>query len=130
MPNKQTALAMIDDFISSLPQLEALLLLRANPTREFTPEQVSIHIFTGVQGAKDALFTLYRAGLIQRVARPPQYVYQYRPDDLGLAAEVDLVAELFKRNHAEVLEHIFNKPRKDNFYAAFSDKYKFNISGD
>jgi hypothetical protein len=130
MPNKNTALAMIDDFISSSAQLEALLLLRANPTRVFTPEQVSIHIFTGVQGAKDALFTLYRAGFLQRIAKPPQYVYQYQPKETALGAEVDLVAQLYKTNTAEVLEHIFNKPRKDDFYAAFTDTYKFDISGD
>jgi hypothetical protein len=96
--------------IDSIAQLEALLLLRSNPTLEWTAETLAKRLYITPQDTAVLLERLSADGFLIVLHSPP-YSYQYHPASSELAHMVDLVADFYAKYLIPVTNLIHSKPR-------------------
>ncbi len=91
-------LALLRDRIGSFEELEALMLLFQEQDESWTSRAVARRLGTGVDLIEQALESLHRAHLVQRVARGDEVRYQHGSESEELAKAVaDLAEECGKR---------------------------------
>ncbi|MFC5462952.1 hypothetical protein [Massilia niabensis] len=88
--------------IPSVPFLEALLLLRANPTQQWQSATLAGRLYVRERTAEALLEDLARAGMAARCAGPPDDCYQYQPSSPQLRERIDALADLYSRHLVEV----------------------------
>jgi hypothetical protein len=88
--------------IPSVPFLEALLLLRANPARQWHSEMLAQRLYVRERTAHALLEDLCRAGMVGPCADTPQACYQYQPSSEPLRERIDALADLYARQLVEV----------------------------
>ena len=88
--------------IPSVPFLEALLLLRANPTQQWQITTLAGRLYVRERTAEALLDELARAGMAVRCAAPPDDCYQYQPSSPQLGERIDALADLYSRHLVEV----------------------------
>lgn len=111
----------IDQFISSVAQLEALLLLRTDPQRAWSPGELARELRLDAAWAFAQLEYLLSAGLLHRnPGESPSY--QYRPRDSQLEQTVTKVAQSYIVNRVSVIERIYSKPSEN--IRAFADAFR------
>jgi len=103
--------------IDSVAQLEALLLLRANPDENWTAAQTAGRLYVGEQEVTRMLVRLCADGLLQC----REGVFRYAPEPATLAATVDRLADLYTRHLVPVTNLIHAKPRR---IRQFADAFK------
>ncbi|MCC2955643.1 hypothetical protein LK542_08460 [Massilia sp. IC2-477] len=88
--------------VPSVPFLEALLLLRANPGQEWTGEMLAGRLYTSERTAQGLLDELCRAGMAAPCPAPQAQQYCYAPASEALRERVDNLAELYSRHLVDI----------------------------
>jgi hypothetical protein len=102
--------AFLLKYIDSIAQLEALLLLRANATLEWTAEMLAKRLYISAQDTAVLLERLHADGFLVALQSTPRS-YQYQPASNELAHMVDRVADLYAKYLVPVTNLIHSKPR-------------------
>jgi hypothetical protein len=105
-------------YIDSIAQLEALLLLRANPADEWTPAEVAARLYTSEQDAAEVLARLCDDAL----AFCNKGIYRFGCETTELRDLVDRLAEAYSQHLIPVTNMIHAKPRR---IRQFADAFKF-----
>jgi hypothetical protein len=95
--------------IDSVAQLEALLLLRANPQQAWDIQAVAKRLYISEQETSPLLAGLCDQGLVNCGGEPNQYTYQ--PASADLTRMVDQLAEVYAKHLVPVTHLIHSKPR-------------------
>jgi hypothetical protein len=100
----------------SITQLEALLLLRANPRSDWTVPNITARLYTNEADVVVALTRLCGDGFLIC----EDGVYRYESTDAGLKAQVDRLAEFYASHLIPVTNLIHSKLRRiQEFAGAF-----------
>lgn len=94
--------------IDSVAQLEALLLLRANPQHKWDIPSVAKRLYITEQETASLLANLREQGLVVLI-ESDEYVYQ--PTSTDLTQMVDSLAEIYAQHLVPVTNLIHSKPR-------------------
>jgi hypothetical protein len=96
--------------ISSVAQLEVLLLLRAEREREWTADEVSRALYAAEGGMAGQLHDLVSKGLAY-LTQAPDARFRYRPNaDDPLDDVVARLANLYKERRVAVISLIYSEP--------------------
>ena len=110
------------DKIDSVAQLEALLLLRADPSDDWDAVAVAKRLYVDEAQAHAVLArSLEEKLLIASAAEPRRYRYQ--PESPELVQMIDRVAEVYAKHLVPVTNLIHSKPRSR--VQEFADAFKF-----
>jgi predicted transcriptional regulator len=109
--------------IPSVPFLEALLLLRAEPAQQWQTDSLARRLYIRDKTAQGLLDNLCTAGMAVRRAAPQQDCYQYQPSSDALRARIDQLAELYARHLVEVTLLIHSS--LDRKAQQFADAFKW-----
>ncbi|HET6881686.1 MAG TPA: hypothetical protein VFI31_16100 [Pirellulales bacterium] len=96
--------------ISSVAQLEVLLLLRENRQREWTADEISRALYAAESGMAEQLNDLVAKGLAY-LTQAPKSRFRYRPemeDELDKA--VESLARFYKERRVAVISLIYSEP--------------------
>jgi hypothetical protein len=107
--------------ITSIAQLEALLLLRSSAPAPFSAEQVARKLYCQAEVIARQLADLSAAGILATVADDPlQFVYQ--PRDEATAQIVDQLADTYRDRRVAITTLIYS----DSTYAmrSFADAFR------
>jgi hypothetical protein len=96
------------DHISSVAQLEVLLLLHSSPTRNWAPCEVHAVLCTSVLMCAEHLADLQNRGLLVVVGPGPRF--QYQPRTVELSAIVDALARIYAERRVALITLIYSKP--------------------
>jgi hypothetical protein len=113
--------AFLLEHIDSIAQLEALLLLRTDPTCSWNAETIGKRLYISTQEAAVVLERLTADSLVTTPEGVPGS-YQYHPASGELAAMVDRVAELYAHYLIPITNLIHSKPRSR--VQEFADAFK------
>lgn len=107
----------INRFIESVAQLEALLLLRSDPSVSWDVSALSRRLYIQDNEAAEVLKALVASGLVQD--NGGSYRYAARPE---LAIMVDRLAEAYSRELIKITNLIHTRNRR---IRQFADAFKF-----
>jgi DNA-binding MarR family transcriptional regulator len=111
----------IAQHIESAELLETLLLMHSEPTREWGPEEVARSIYTVPASATRRLEQLLEMGLATSNAAPnPRY--RYAPSNEELRAQVDALADAYRKQRVAVINLIYSRPPDP--LRSFADAFK------
>ena len=100
----------IQRHIDSLAKLEMLLLLRADPARQWDVRDIAKALYYSAhEVCEDQLGTLARAGLVA-CTPPPETRYQYGPASAELERLVGELAGAYQERRVAVITEIYSKP--------------------
>jgi hypothetical protein len=105
-------------YIDSVAQLEALLLLRQDPSKGWNPNSVAERLYVTEGESTDLLTRLNDDGFLVVDAGS----YQFSPRSAGLRQIADRVADAYSRHLIPITNLIHAKPRR---IREFSDAFKF-----
>lgn len=88
--------------VPSVPFLEALLLLRADPAQQWSREMLAGRLYTSERTAEALLDELCRSGMARACPAPQERCYCYAPGSEALRERVDGLAELYARHLVDV----------------------------
>jgi len=108
--------------IPSVPFLEALLLLRANPSQQWHADILAQRLYVRERTAQTLLDDLCRAGMIAPCAAPDAHCFQYQPSSDVLRERIDGLADWYARNLVEVTLLIHSS--LDRKAQQFADAFK------
>ena len=108
--------------IPSVPFLEALLLLRANPAQRWDADTLARRLYVRERTAQGLLEDLCRAGMTVVCAAPHEHCYQYQPSSAILRERIDALADLYARHLVEVTLLIHSS--LDRKAQQFADAFK------
>jgi hypothetical protein len=109
--------------IPSVPFLEALLLLRAEPSHQWHTDSLARRLYIRDKTAQTLLDNLCTAGMAVPCAPPQQHCYQYQPSSEALRARIDQLADLYARHLVEVTLLIHSS--LDRKAQQFADAFKW-----
>lgn len=110
------------DYITSVDQLEALLLLSGQPGRAWDAADLSRELYIAPEAAAARLADLQTLGFLARTEGPVAS-YSYQPRTADLSRGVSQLAEVYKQRRAAVITMIYSKPLKH--VQSFADAFKF-----
>lgn len=113
--------AFIAEHISSIAQLEMLLLLRSDPTKQWDVAEISKALYATPEMAAGQLASLQDCGLLA-VSEDPEHRYQYQPGTPELENVVTRLAELYKERRVSVITVLYSEPV--NKVQTFADAFK------
>lgn len=113
-----TVRRLIADRIDSVPELEAILLLRESRDHEWTAEEAGKRLYVSTVVAAHVLGTLVEREFVART----QDRYRYAPASPELAAAVDELAVTYARHLVAVTKLIHSKPSAS--VRQFSDAFR------
>ena len=108
--------------IPSVPFLEALLLLRANPTQQWQSATLAGRLYVRERTAEALLEELARAGMAVHCDAPLNDCYQFQPSSPQLRERIDALADLYARHLVEVTVLIHSS--LDRKAQQFADAFK------
>lgn len=117
--------SFINDHLSSVAQLEILLLLHAEPGRPHTPHEVAETLRIDPTWAATEIEGLRRRGLFEAV---DDGAYCYGPSDGALERAVDGLARAFSTHRVSVITMIFSTP--SDSVGSFADAFKLRSDDD
>lgn len=110
--------------IPSVPHLEALLLLKADPGQDWTAAQVAERLYIGEKSAMGLLDDLCRSGMTTLSGKQDRsFIYRYSPSSDALRAIIDALAELYARRLVDVTHLIHSK--LDRQAQQFADAFRW-----
>lgn len=112
--------------IPSIPHLEALLLLRANPPRGWEAREVAARLYVPEAEAAAVLADLDAAGLLLSEQAPQRYRYEPASDELRQL--LDRVAHAYAAHLVE-MTHLVHAKSDDRKARQFADAFKFRKDG-
>jgi len=95
--------------ITSVAQLELLLLLRGERDREWTADEVSRALYAAASGMAEQLNDLETKGLLY-ITHAPDERFRYRPRDDELDALIGRMATLYQERRVAVISLIYAEP--------------------
>lgn len=113
--------AFIAEHISSIAELEMLLLLRSDPARQWDVVEISKALYATPEMSAGQLASLQDRGLLI-ASGEPEYRYQYRPGTPELEDMVNRLAELYKERRVSVITALYSEPV--NKVQTFADAFK------
>ena len=108
--------------VPSVPYLEALLLLRADPSQQWESAMLAGRLYTRERVAAELLAALCAAGIAQRCGPPAEHCCFYAPATAALRERIDLLAELYSRHLVEVTHLIHSS--LDRKAQQFADAFR------
>ncbi|MEO8022380.1 hypothetical protein [Polaromonas sp.] len=111
--------------VSSIPYLEALLLLRSQPETQWSARQVAQRLYVSEKRAQELLSELETAGVAESVLLDaPQFRYQ--PASGELRQMLDGLAEVYAHHLVEVTHLIHSKgDKRDQRAQKFADAFRW-----
>jgi hypothetical protein len=106
--------------IPSVSHLEALLLMRQEPGREWDAASMARSLYIGTKRAEDALSELMDAGMITRTGAS----FRYGPSTPELGALIDEVASVYPKHIIAVTNVIHSRIGKQA--RQFGDAFHWN----
>jgi hypothetical protein len=116
----------IAQHIESLAQLETLLLLRQDPTRRWTPEELSRLLYITADMCGGLVRDLEQHGFVARVDDSEQH-YQYRPANPDFDRLVGELAAIYQQRRVAVITQIYSRPQKK--VQTFADAFRLRREG-
>jgi hypothetical protein len=110
-------------YISSVDQLEILLLLKQDPRRAWTADETARALFTQTESVAIRLVELTSQGLLSEKKLAERAVYQYGPRTPDLDAVVTELARVYPAYRVSVINLIFSKPIDK--IRTFADAFRF-----
>jgi DNA-binding IclR family transcriptional regulator len=111
----------LQQYIDSIEQLEILLLVRASPAEEWTPEAVARALYSNAASTARRLQTLHTQGLVT-AGDPPTPRYRYQPAKPELHATIARLADAYRERRVAVTTLVASKPMEN--VRAFSDAFR------
>lgn len=108
--------------IPSVPFLEALLLLRANPTQLWHGDSLAQRLYVRERVAQALLEELFKAGMVAPCPGSAPGCYTYQPCSRQLGERIDALADLYARHLVEVTHLIHSS--LDRKAQQFADAFK------
>jgi hypothetical protein len=99
----------VEQHIESLAELDALLLLREDPSRTWTPVEAAKALYTVPEMCASQLASLAKQGLVVH-SNPPDAGYRYQPASAELDHLIDELAVLYGQRRVAVITLIYSKP--------------------
>ena len=109
------------DKIDSVAELEALLLLRNETERKWTPKDISRRLYLSDREGFEILVALSTKGLVLYKAGDSGW-YEYRPGTAELGGMVDRLCEIYPKQIVPVTHLIHSKAKKR--VQEFADAFK------
>jgi DNA-binding IclR family transcriptional regulator len=110
----------VNTFVSSVSQLEVLLLLRGDAGRAWAPEEIAGEMmYLDPSAAAAHLDSLAGSGLLSASGSS----YRYAPRTRKLAASVEQVAQLYARRRHRLIRLIYEAP--EDAARSLSDAFRF-----
>jgi hypothetical protein len=109
--------------IPSVPFLEALLLLRADPAQQWHPEALARRLYVRDRVAQALLEDLCTAGMAAPCDPPSSQCYRYHPASGELRTRIDQLADLYAKHLVEVTHLIHSS--LDRKAQQFADAFKW-----
>jgi hypothetical protein len=111
----------IAERIESAELLETLLLVHSDAVREWSPDEVARSIYTVPASATRRLEQLVAMGLASsNGAADPRY--RYRPSTEALRAQVEALADAYRKQRVAVINLIYAQPADP--LRSFADAFK------
>jgi hypothetical protein len=117
----------VTDKIDSVAELEALLLLRNAPEREWTARELSQRLYLSVKDAVDILAALSAKGLALCKAGDPG-AYKYQPGLPEVGKMIDRLCDIYAKQIVPVTNLIHSKSKTR--VQEFADAFKLRKKGD
>jgi len=111
----------IDQNIESLAQLEALLLLRAEPARTWDAPSIAKALYIPLELAEALLVEFGRRGFVKPTAESPTQ-FCYNPADKAVGQLIDRVADAYQDRRVAIISLIYSKPL--NKVQTFADAFR------
>ncbi len=111
----------IDQNIESLAQLEALILMRQNPTSGWDAAKIAKALYIPPELAEALLAEFVRQGFIKPMPEN-QSQYCYGPADQALGQLIDRVAGAYHDRRVAIITLIYSKPL--NKVQTFADAFR------
>ena len=108
--------------ITSVPHLEALLLLRSAPQQSWDGQTVAQRLYISEKAAKELLADLCAAGFLIVTERAPS-LYRYHPHSDELREMINRLADAYAKNLVEVTNLIHSKTGRKA--QQFADAFKW-----
>jgi hypothetical protein len=108
---------LVAERLDSIPELEAVLLLRESGARAWTPEDAGRRLYVSTTVAAHVLAGLRERGFFASDGNE----YRYEPESPALAAAVDALAAAYRAHLVAVTHLIHSKPGRNvrDFAEAF-----------
>lgn len=107
--------------IISVPHLEAMLLLRGEPAKQWDAKEVAQRLYLSEKAASELLSELCAAGVLI-VTGQEVLLYRYHPTSDELRQMIDRLADVYTKNLIEVTNLIHSKV--DRMAQQFADAFK------
>jgi hypothetical protein len=112
----------IEYHIESVPQLEALLLLRREPQRQWDVGEIAKALYVPPDVASSLLADFVRRGFaILAPSAAPGYSYRTRDDETDRV--IDELASVYRERRVAVISLIYSKPLHK--VQTFADAFRF-----
>lgn len=99
----------LQEHISSVAQLEVLLLLRSEPERQWTAEQVAKALYTTPEMVAEQLSELSRRGLAA-ASEDTELHYRFWPATPELDGQAAVLDRAYKERRVAVITYIYSQP--------------------
>lgn len=110
---------LIAERIDSIPELEAVLLLKDHPDRSWDADQAGARLYVSRTVASHVLAALAGRGLLRREGQ----AYRYAPTDDSLRADIEDLAGCYSRQLVDVTQLVHSKPGA--IVRSFADAFRF-----
>jgi hypothetical protein len=117
---------LIGAHITSIEQLEVLILLRSTAPREWSAVEVSNTLSSSVMSIQDRLGDLAARGFLLVREAESQLLYHYAPETDEIERLIDGLANAYKERRLTVVNLIYARPQSD--VKSFSDAFKLGRS--
>lgn len=101
---------LLREHISSVEQLEILLMLRAHRETPFSARAVHEQLRTSETSAAARLLDLFERGFLKREQVGDETLFSYAPSNEWLASSTDQLERAYGERRYRVIELIFSKP--------------------
>jgi hypothetical protein len=117
----------LSEHISSVGQLEVLLLMRSDPERRWTAAQVSKTLYTTPEVVAEQLADLCKRGLLAAHGGSDT-LYQYAPATPDLDANVATLDAAYRERRVAVITFIYSQPIEK--VRTFADAFRLRRKSD
>lgn len=113
---------LLAEHIDSIEQIEVLMLLRAQPEREWSAEEVNRELRSSVMSIQDRLGGLAAMGFLVAREAGADLVYRYAPASDEVRGVIDALEAVYKARRFSVINLIYAKPESD--VMSFSEAFR------
>lgn len=113
--------ALLTEHIRSLRGLELLLLLHADPTRQWSAQELSDELRASALWAEQELVFLARRGFLSG-PEPGSGKFQFAPRPSELASAVDMLSTLYPARRFTIIQTIYSAPSES--IRRFADAFR------